>query len=278
MRNDGFTIGMLVAFQMFAARMAQPMLRLSGLWQELQQANIAVKRLGDIMDAPAEPYTLAPSRAEGPGQIDIQGLAFRYSEHHPYLYRNLNYVIRPGTLIVIAGPSGCGKSTLAKLLLGFYRPSDGRIQLDGRDLRHLSANELRQAFGVVPQETTLFSGTIYDNLSMASPHAGLEDIVAACRAAEIHDTIARLPEGYQTKLGEHGVGLSGGQKQRIAIARALLKKPKLLIFDEATSNLDTRTAESLAQTINKLKGGATIVFITHAVPRGLQVDTALRFG
>jgi subfamily B ATP-binding cassette protein HlyB/CyaB len=278
MRNDGFTIGMLVAFQMFASRMAQPMMRISGLWQEFQQASIAVKRLGDIMNAPAEPYTLTPSRADGQGRIDLQGLAFRYSDKHPYLYRNLNYTVRPRTLVVVAGPSGCGKSTLAKLLLGFYQPTDGRIQLDGRDLAHLSANELRQAFGVVPQETMLFSGTVYDNLSMADPHAGFEDIVAACRAAEIHDTIEKLPEGYRTVLGEHGVGLSGGQKQRIAIARALLKKPKLLVFDEATSNLDTPTAESLAQTINKLKGEATIVFITHAVPRGLAVDEALRFG
>jgi len=278
MKNDGFTIGMLVAFQMFAARMAQPMLRISGLWQEFQQANIAVRRLGDIMDAPAEPYTLTPSRAEGAGQIDLQSVAFRYSERHPYLYKNLNYTFRPGNLIVVAGPSGCGKSTLAKLMLGFYQPSDGRIQLDGRDLAHLSANELRQSFGVVPQETVLFSGTIYENLTMANPHAGFEDVVAACKAAEIHDTIEKLSEGYQTVLGEHGVGLSGGQKQRIAIARALLKKPKLLIFDEATSNLDSQTAESLAQTINKLKGAATIVFIAHIVPRGLAVDEALRFG
>ena len=278
MKNEGFTVGMLVAFQMFAARMAQPMMRISGLWQEFQQANIAVRRLGDIMDAPAEPYTLTPSRAEGSGQIEIQGLAFRYSEKHPYLYKNLSYSFRPGTLVVVAGPSGCGKSTLAKLMLGFYQPSDGRIQLDGRELSHLSANELRQAFGVVPQETVLFSGTIYDNLAMANPHAGFEDIVAACRLAEIHETIEKLPEGYQTRLGEHGVGLSGGQKQRIAIARALLKKPKLLVFDEATSNLDSRTAEQLAQTINKLKGAATIIFIAHAVPRGLQVDEALRFG
>jgi subfamily B ATP-binding cassette protein HlyB/CyaB len=278
MKNDGFTIGMLVAFQMFAARMAQPMMRISGLWQEFQQANIAVRRLGDVMDAPAEPYTLQPSRAEGKGQIDIQGLAFRYSEKHPYLYKNLNYTFRPGSLVVVSGPSGCGKSTLAKLMLGFYQPSDGRIQLDGRDLAHLSANELRQSFGVVPQETVLFSGTIYENLAMANPHAGFEDVVAACKFAEIHDTIEKLPEGYQTQLGEHGVGLSGGQKQRIAIARALLKKPKLLLFDEATSNLDTQTAEQLAQTINKLKGAATIVFIAHAVPRGLQVDEALRFG
>jgi len=278
MNNDGFTIGMLVAFQMFAARMSQPMLRISGLWQEFQQANIAVRRLGDIMDAPAEPYTLTPTRADGAGQIDLQSVAFRYSEHHPYLYKNLNYTIRPGSLVVVAGPSGCGKSTLAKLMLGFYQPSDGRIQLDGRDLAHLSANELRQSFGVVPQETVLFSGTIYDNLTMANPLAGREDIVVACKAAEIHDTIEKLPEGYQTKLGEHGVGLSGGQKQRIAIARALLKRPKLLIFDEATSNLDSHTAEQLAQTINKLKGAATIVFIAQMVPKGLQVDEALRFG
>jgi subfamily B ATP-binding cassette protein HlyB/CyaB len=279
MRNDGFTIGMLVAFQMFAGRMAQPMLRIAGLWQEFQQANIAVKRLADILDAPTEPHSLTPTRAAGgAGLIEVQGLSFRYSEKHPYLYKNLSCTIRPGTLVVVAGPSGCGKSTLAKLMLGFYQPSDGRIQLDGRDIRHLAANELRQSFGVVPQETTLFSGTIYDNLSMANPHASFEDIVAACRAAEIHETIEKLPQGYQTPIGEHGVGLSGGQKQRIAIARALLKKPKILIFDEATSNLDNHTAEQFAQTVNQLKGSATIIFIAHIVPQGLKVDEALRFG
>jgi subfamily B ATP-binding cassette protein HlyB/CyaB len=278
MRNDGFTIGMLVAFQMFAARMAQPLLRISGLWQEFQQASIAVRRLGDILDAPAEPYTLSPTRAEGAGRIDIQGLSFRYSEKHPYLYRNFSYSIRPGSLVVVAGPSGCGKSTLAKLMLGFYKPSDGRIQIDGRDIGHLAANELRDAFGVVPQETTLFSETVYENLTMANKNVDFADVVAACREAEIHEAIERLPEGYQTKLGEHGIGLSGGQRQRIAIARALLRKPKLLIFDEATSNVDTQTAEQLAQTINKLKGAATILFIAHAVPRGLDVDEALRFG
>src|SRR6185295_8307171 len=170
-------VGALLAFQMFAARMAQPMLRIAGLWQEFQQANIAVRRLGDIMDAPAEPYTLTPSRTDGPGRIDLQGVAFRYSEKHPYLYRNLSHRVRPGTLLVVSGPSGCGKSTLAKLLLGFYRPTDGRIQLDGRDLSHLSANELRQSFGVVPQETVLFSGSIHDNLAMANPHAGFDDLV-----------------------------------------------------------------------------------------------------
>jgi subfamily B ATP-binding cassette protein HlyB/CyaB len=278
MRNDGFTIGMLVAFQMFAARMAQPMLRIAGLWQEFQQANIAVKRLGDIMNAPAEPHSLAPSRgAGGAGALELRGLSFRYSERHPYLFRNVAFSIKPGELVLISGASGSGKSTLAKLLLGFYQPSDGRILLDGRDVAQLAANDLRQTYGVVPQDTLLFSGTVYENVAMANPHAGFDDIVTACRAAEMHAVIEKLPQGYQTPLGEHGIGLSGGQKQRLAIARALLKRPKVLIFDEATSNLDPATAESLARTINHLKGKATIVFIAHQVPPGLQIDRHLSF-
>jgi len=179
---------------------------------------------------------------------------------------------------VLMGPSGCGKSTLAKLLQGFYRPGDGSIKIDGYDIQYMSANELRSTFGVVPQETTLFSGTVYENLLAANPHATFENIVVACKQAEIHETIEALPQGYQTPLGEHGVGLSGGQRQRIAIARALLKRPKVLIFDEATSNLDQQTAEHFAQTVNQLKGRVTMVFIAHALPKGLQVDEVVQFG
>jgi ATP-binding cassette, subfamily B, bacterial HlyB/CyaB len=279
MRNDGFTIGMLVAFQMFASRMSQPMLRLAGLWQEFQQASIAVKRLGDIMDAPAEPYALTPSRAaDGKGFIQMRDLSFRYSPDHPFLYRSLSLALNPGKLTVLTGPSGCGKSTLAKLMLGFYQPSDGQITIDGRDIRHLTANELRQYFGVVPQETWLFSGTIYENLIAANPNASFDDVVRACQIAELHDFIERLPKGYNAELGEHGVGLSGGQKQRLAIARAVLKRPRVLIFDEAASNLDPQTAERFAQTVNQLKGKATILFIAHQLPRGLQVDEVFTLG
>ena len=273
MKHDGFTIGMLVAFQMFASRLSQPMLRLASLWQEFQQASIAVKRLGDIMDAPTEPHVLTPGRtAEGKGEVRIEGLSFRYSAEHPYLYRNLSLTLKPGKLTVLTGPSGSGKSTLAKLLLGFYQPTDGRIEIDGRDIRHLSANELRQYFGMVPQETYLFSGTIYENLIAANPNAGFEDVVQACKIAEIHETIEKLPQGYNTVIGEHGVGLSGGQKQRLAIARAVLKRPRILIFDEATSGLDQQTTERFAQTVNKLKGVASVVFISHQLPKGLAVD------
>jgi subfamily B ATP-binding cassette protein HlyB/CyaB len=273
MRNDGFTIGMLVAFQMFASRLSQPMLRLASLWQEFQQASIAVRRLGDIMDAPAEPFVLSPGRtAGGKGEVRIEGLSFRYSPEHPYLYRNLSLTLKPGKLTVLTGPSGSGKSTLAKLLLGFYQPTDGRIEIDGRDTRHLSANELRQYFGIVPQETYLFSGTIYENLLAANPSAGFDDVVQACKVAEIHETIEKLPQGYNTVIGEHGVGLSGGQKQRLAIARAVLKRPRILIFDEATSGLDQQTAERFAQTVNTLRSAATVLFVAHQVPKGLEVD------
>ena len=279
MQHDGFTIGMLVAFQMFASRMSQPMLRLVGLWREFQQANIAVKRLGDILDIPQEPHAIIPSREHtGEGRIELAGIGFRYSEHHLWLYRKLELRLKLRHLTVLTGPSGSGKSTLAKLLMGFYLPQEGQIRLDGRDIRNLAANELRSAFGMVPQETVLFSGTVYDNLAMAHPHASFDDIIRACKAAEIHEVIEQLPKGYQTELGEHGVGLSGGQRQRIAIARAMLKKPKVLIFDESLSNLDQATAEGFVRTINQLKGKVTILFITHQIPEGLQVDEVLSFG
>ena len=279
MNNKDMTIGMLVAFQMFASRLSGPMLRMVGLWQEFQQASIAVKRLGDVMNAPAEPYALTPAReSAGKGRIEIKDLSFRYGENLPYLFRNLSLAIEPGQCVALMGPSGCGKSTLAKLLQGFYQPTDGGIQIDGHDIRYLSANELRQYFGVVPQETFLFSGTIYDNLIIANPHASFGDVVQACKLAEIHATIETLPEGYKTLIGEHGAGLSGGQKQRIAIARAALKRPKVLIFDEATSNLDNATAGLFALTVNQLKGKVTLLFIAHQLPRGLNVDEVIRLG
>jgi len=279
MTTDDFTIGMLVAFQMFAGRLSQPVLRMVGLWQQFQQADIAVKRLGDVMDAPQEPYSLLPSReAVGEGKIEFCDISFRYSDQLPYLYRSFNMSIEPGQCVAIMGASGSGKSTLTKLLQGFYMPSDGHISIDGRDIRNFSANELRQYFGVVPQETVLFSGTIYENLILANPHANFAQVVQACKQAEIHDALEALPEGYQTEIGERGVGLSGGQKQRLAIARALLKHPKILLFDEATSSLDPGTAEVFAATVNQLKGKITMLFITHQLPTALDTDQIIRIG
>jgi ATP-binding cassette, subfamily B, bacterial HlyB/CyaB len=277
MTEPAFTIGMLVAFQMFAGKLSQPVLRIVGLWTQFQQASLAVQRLGDLMNAPMEPYSLVPQRqADGKGRIQIEGLAFQYQPDLPVLFADLNLTVEPGQAVAIMGPSGSGKSTLAKLLMGFYMPSQGQLRIDGVDTRNLNANELRSYFGVVPQETILFSGTILENLHAGRPSATLEQVVVACKLAGIHSVIEALPKGYQTEIGERGTGLSGGQKQRIAIARALLKQPKVLIFDEATSALDKDTAESFAATVNQLKGKVTMLFITHGMPKNLRIDAVLQ--
>ncbi len=280
MNGSAITIGMLVAFQMFAGRVSQPMMRLVGLWQQWQQTRISVARLGDIMNAPAESYSLKPRRAagNGPGVVDIERLAFRFADNLPMLYEDFDLKLPAGQVIALSGPSGVGKSTLAKLLQGFYVPRAGRIRIDGVDIQALSANELRSVFGVVPQGTGLFSGSLLGNLKLGNPLASFEQVVAACRMAEIHSTIEALPQGYESLVGERGVGLSGGQRQRLAIARALLKGPRVLIFDEATSSLDPPTAEQLGRTISALRGRATILFIAHAIPRSLQVDRTVRLG
>jgi len=281
MTEPSFTIGMLVAFQMFAGKLSQPVMRIVGLWTQFQQAKLSVERLGDVMNAPSEPYSLTPKRTgqgDGSGRIEVQGLAFRYADDRPLLYQDLNLSIEAGKAVAIMGPSGTGKSTLAKLMLGFYQPSAGSIRIDGVDIRHMAANELRAYFGVVPQETVLFSGTIYANLTAANPSVSFEQVAQACRMAGIHEVIEALPQGYQTEVGERGAGLSGGQKQRLAIARALLKGPKVLIFDEATSALDAETAESFARTVNGLKGKVTMLFITHALPKSLRIDEVLQIG
>jgi subfamily B ATP-binding cassette protein HlyB/CyaB len=232
------------------------------------------------MNAPAEQYSLKPRRSpsSAAGAIEVESLAFRYGERLPLLYENLSLSIGPGQLIALMGPSGAGKSTLAKLMQGFYAPTQGRIRIDGIDIGHLAANELRSMFGVVPQETFLFSGTILENLKLANPYASFEQVAAACKMAEVHSAIEALPAGYETEIGERGVGLSGGQRQRLAIARALLKGPRVLIFDEATSSVDQLTAEQLGRTINALKGRVTILFIAHILPRSLQVDHVIRIG
>lgn len=275
-----FTIGMLVAFQMFAGRLSQPVMRMVGLWQQFQQARLAVRRLGDLMDVPAEPYSVRPLRAAPPAAggrplIVIDHLAFRHAEDHPFLYEDLNVEVRAGECVALRGPSGCGKSTLARLLQGFHLPTRGAIRVDGIDTRHLAANELRGAFGVVPQETVLFSGTVLENLQLANPAASFEETVNACRMAGIHDVIEQLPQGYGTQIGERGAGLSGGQRQRLSIARALLKRPRVLLFDEATSNLDRQSADGIVATINALRGKATIIVISHGPLPGLRVDRVI---
>lgn len=275
MTGGSLTIGMLVAFQMFSQRVSQPLLRLSGMWQELQQVRIAVAQLGDVMSTDTERYGLAPTSVAGGekrGRLAAERLGFRHAPERPPLFENLNFSLEPGQVLLLTGPSGSGKSTLAKLMLGLYQGYEGAIRLDGRDTRSMPVNELRTAFGVVPQETVLFAGTVAENVMAGSAGATLERAIQVCKLAGVHEAIENLPNGYQTVPGERGVGLSGGQRQRLGIARALLRRPTVLLFDEATSGLDEAAAEHIAQTVNALRGKVTMVFVAHRVPKGLQVD------
>lgn len=277
-QEGGLTVGALIAFQMFAARLTAPALRMAQLWQEFQQVHIAVRRLADIKDVPKEPMRDSPSgmhRREG--RLQCQALGYRYGDR-PWLFRDLSFELEPGACAALVGGSGSGKSTFARLLQGFYLPVEGALILDGVDIRHMAANELRAYLGVVPQETRLFAGTVLENLLEAAPGAGFADVVAACQAAGVHEVIAALPDGYLSRLGENGTGLSGGQKQRIAIARAMLKGARILVFDEATASLDPELADALVDTINALRGGVSVLFIGHRLPERLRCDTIVRIG
>ncbi len=275
MRGDDFTIGMLVAFQMFASRVSQPVLRLAGLWQQFQQAAISVRRLADVMDVPPEPRSGGATVRRDAARLTLAGVGFRHGEG-PWLIRGLDLDVAAGECVVITGPSGCGKSTLCRLAAGFAFPHEGAVRLDGRDTRMLASDELRGALGVVPQETVLFAGTVLENLLLAQPHASQDEVERACRRSGIHEALVALPQGYRTRLGERGIGLSGGQKQRLALARALLRAPRLLLLDEPMSQLDAGAAEEVGATIGALKGTTTVVVVSHVVPQTLAADRVVR--
>jgi subfamily B ATP-binding cassette protein HlyB/CyaB len=273
--GGAMTVGALVAFQMFASRLTAPALKIAGLWQEFQQVYVAVRRLADIMDSPREPMRGEGMRAAGGvAWLQCADLGFRYLDG-PWVFRGLSFELKPGGCAAIVGPSGSGKSTLVRLLLGFYLPEEGAIRIDGANTAALAANEVRAYLGVVPQETRLFTGSILQNLLDAAPGATFEEVVSSCRAAGIHDVIQAMPAAYLSRIGENGTGLSGGQKQRLAIARALLKGARILVFDEAMSSLDPDLADAFVGTINGLRGRVSVIFIGHRLPERLQPDVVV---
>jgi len=263
--GGSLTVGELVAFNMLASRVSQPVLRLAQVWQDFHQARLSIARLGDILNTLPEPV-MSGGRSMLPtikGLVDFEHVTFRYRPDAAEILSHVNFSIKPGEVVGIVGSSGSGKSTLAKLVQRFYVPESGRVLIDGVDLTMVDTAWLRRQIGVVLQENILFNRTIRDNIALPDPTMSMERVVAAATLAGAHNFILELPEGYDTVVGERGSSLSGGQRQRIAIARALINDPRILIFDEATSALDYESERIIQDNMQRIVHGRTVIIIAH---------------
>ncbi len=262
---DGrITAGTLVAFLTYAVNMSNPLKRLSRAYAGIQQALAGADRVFGILDM-EEPISDRPGAILLPsaeGHVCVEDVTFSYKEGVPAL-SHVSLAAKPGQMIAFVGPSGAGKSTIANLIPRFYDVDSGAIFVDGHDIRDLTLESLRAQIGIVPQETMLFSTTVRENIRYGRLDATDEEIEAAARDANAHEFIMELPEGYDTQIGERGLMLSGGQRQRIAIARAILKDPKILILDEATSALDTESEKIVQAALDRLMIGRTAFVIAH---------------
>lgn len=266
------TVGELIAFNMMAQRVSGPVLRLAQLWQDFQQVGISMQRLGDVLNTRNELPASRQALPEIEGAIQFDDIHFRYKPDTPLVLRGISLSIAPGQVVGIVGRSGSGKSTLTKLLQRLYLPERGRITIDGHDLALCDPSWLRRQVGVVLQENLLFNRSIRDNIALTDPGAPLERVIQVARLAGIHEVISQLPQGYDTRVGEHGSGLSGGQKQRVAIARALLGDPRILIFDEATGALDYETERIIQNNMQQMGKGRTVIIVAHRLSAVRHAD------
>nr|WP_315393643.1 ABC transporter ATP-binding protein/permease [uncultured Duganella sp.] len=267
------TVGDLVLVNAYVLQVCLPLNALGFIYREARDARVNVERLFALLDERPEvdqSPTLAPLRPAG-GEVVFERVGFQYQAARPLL-SDITLRIGPGRTLAVVGSSGSGKSTLARLLLRLYDPTSGRILVDGQDIRAVSPASLRQAIGVVPQETVLFNDTIAYNIGYGRVGAGAAEIEAAARAAHLHDFIAALPRGYDTLVGERGVMLSGGERQRLAIARIVLKNPPILIFDEATSALDPASEHAIQLELNRLSKNRSIMIIAHRLSTVVGAD------
>jgi subfamily B ATP-binding cassette protein HlyB/CyaB len=257
------SVGQLIAFNMLAGQVASPIVRLAQLWQDFQQVGISVERLGDILNTrteiPGSRMALPPIQ----GRVSFEKVCFRYRPDTAEVLSSIDLDITPGEVIGIVGRSGSGKSTLTKLVQRLYVPERGRVLIDGHDLALADPAWLRRQLGVVLQENFLFNRSVRENIALSDPGLPLERVIRAAKLAGAHEFIVELPEGYDTKVGEHGAGLSGGQRQRIAIARALITDPRILIFDEATSALDYESEHAVMANMRAICQGRTVLIIAH---------------
>jgi subfamily B ATP-binding cassette protein MsbA len=272
------TAGQLVSFLLYAFQVAAAITALASLWGAYQEAQGAARRVFELLDTeagirdPGEPRAVARGRE---GEIELDDVWFRYGADEPWALREIHANLRPGEVVALVGPSGAGKSTLAALLPRFWDATRGTVNVHGVDVRCQRLTELRGSIGIVPQEYPLFGGTVADNIAYGRPGANLEEVQAAARTAQAEEFILRLPDGYETRVGERGVRLSGGQRQRIAIARVVLKAPRVLILDEATSSLDSESERLVEGALEAVMQGRTTLIIAHRLRTVQRADRLL---
>ncbi len=275
--GGNLSVGQLMAFNALIGNVMGPIMGLIGIWPQVQEARIALDRLNDVYDTQMED---ARQQGQGlilkhlEGRVVFEGIFFRYGvgSDEPYVLNNIDLILEPGQKVAVVGRSGAGKTTLVKLLPRLFDPSEGRVTLDGMDVRDLDPHWLRRQVGMVMQEPFLFSGTIAENIAIGQSDADMDRILEVARLSCVHDFVSDMPLGYETKVGEQGVGLSGGQRQRIAIARVLYHDPKILIFDEATNALDTDSEQAIQANLDLFLDDRTALIIAHRLSTVRDAD------
>ena len=254
----------IVAFLLYLALFYAPITGFAKLIEDTQQAYAGAERVLSVMDAPSDIVDEPDAEDIGAvqGKIEFDNVQFGYEKDQEVL-RNVSFTCEPGQMIALIGPTGVGKTTLTQLISRFYDPVSGQVLIDGKDIKHVTIESLRRNIAPVMQDTFLFYGTIAENIGYAVENATMEDIIAAAKAAHIHEDIMAMTDGYETRVGERGARLSGGQKQRVAIARAVLRRAPIIILDEATASVDVETEREIQSAINELAGSCTIIAIAH---------------